>query len=107
MPNSPEPASSFTVDANRAVLDALAFENTQDMEDIKRGFIAPVPNNGVIVNAAGETIIDLRRFGYIDGDAPKTANPSLWRQSSLIRHAGLFEVIPDGIYQVRSHDLAT
>ena len=32
-------------------------------------------------------------------------HPSLWRQSQLIRHAGLFEVC-ERIYQVRNHDIA-
>lgn len=37
---------------------------------------------------------------------PTTANPSLWRQSQLCMIHGLFEVVPNGIYQVRNADLS-
>ncbi len=39
------------------------------------------------------------------GKVPDTANPSLWRQLSLLQKAGLFKVV-DGIYQVRNADLS-
>ena len=38
-------------------------------------------------------------------EAPATVNPSLWRQSRLNMHHGLFEVVP-GVYQVRGLDIA-
>src|SRR5690606_24809112 len=44
-------------------------------------------------------------YAFIRGDAPDTANPSLWRQSTLNAIQGLFEVVP-GIYQVRGFDLS-
>jgi alkyl sulfatase BDS1-like metallo-beta-lactamase superfamily hydrolase len=44
-------------------------------------------------------------YGFLDGSAPDTANPSLWRQSQLLAKDGLYEVVP-GIYQVRGHDLS-
>jgi alkyl sulfatase BDS1-like metallo-beta-lactamase superfamily hydrolase len=31
-------------------------------------------------------------------------NPSLWRQSQLVREGGLFKVV-DGVYQVRNSDI--
>jgi alkyl sulfatase BDS1-like metallo-beta-lactamase superfamily hydrolase len=43
---------------------------------------------------------------FLNDEAPATVNPSLWRQSQLnAQHNGLFEVV-DGIYQVRSFDIA-
>ena len=38
-------------------------------------------------------------------EAPPTVDPSLWRQSRLNMHHGLFEVVP-GVYQVRGLDIA-
>lgn len=37
---------------------------------------------------------------------PATVNPSLWRQSQLNKTHGLFEVVPNKIYQIRGFDLA-
>ncbi len=44
-------------------------------------------------------------YGFLEGDAPETVNPSLWRQSRLAAIHGLFEVVP-GIYQARGLDLS-
>lgn len=106
MSSQPKEATSITAQINRDAVSLYAFEDEQDFEDIKRGFIAPVPNDGVILNDAGAVIYDIKDFGFIEGEAPDTVNPSLWRQSLLLKESGLFEVIPDGIYQVRSHDIA-
>ncbi len=44
-------------------------------------------------------------YAFIDGDAPDSVNPSLWRQAGLVAMQGLFEVV-EGIYQVRGFDLS-
>jgi len=44
-------------------------------------------------------------FGFIDGPAPASVHPGLWRQARLNSIHGLFEVTP-GIYQLRGFDLA-
>jgi alkyl sulfatase BDS1-like metallo-beta-lactamase superfamily hydrolase len=100
-------ASSFTRDANAAVLGQLAFGDTRDFDDIERGLIASLRDGGLVRNAAGEVVFDLGWFSFIGDDeaSPDTVNPSLWRQSQLVTHAGLFRVT-DRIYQVRNHDLA-
>ena len=41
----------------------------------------------------------------LTGDAPDTANPSLWRQGQLVREHGLYE-LTEGVYQVRGLDLS-
>ena len=51
--------------------------------------------------ACGTTATD----DFLDGDAPVTVHPSLWRQSRLVAIDGLFEVA-EGIYQVRGMDLS-
>ncbi len=103
-----KPATEETKAANAKLLKELPFGNTQEFEDAKRGFIAPLPNNGVIKNAKGEPIYDLSKFtSFIQEGkaAPDTVNPSLWRQSQLIMLGGLFKV-SEGIYQVRAADLS-
>lgn len=49
---------------------------------------------------------DLDSYAYItdDAPAPDTVNPSLWRQSQVMRRAGLYKVV-DGLYQVRNNDI--
>jgi alkyl sulfatase BDS1-like metallo-beta-lactamase superfamily hydrolase len=98
-------ATDATRRANRDVLDALPFEDATDVQDCERGFRAPLPDT-VLVHGGDRPVWDARAFDFIQGDAPDTVNPSLWRQEGLNRVGGLFEVV-DGIYQVRNLDLAT
>jgi alkyl sulfatase BDS1-like metallo-beta-lactamase superfamily hydrolase len=100
-------ATETTAKANHQCLKVLPFANEQDFKDAKRGFIAPMPNNGIINNSKGETVWDMNRFSFINEDAksPDTVNPSLWRQSQLLMKGGLYKVV-DGIYQVRNADIS-
>ena len=100
-------ASEFTRALNKAVLDELPFENTQDFEDAARGFIAPLKDGGRVANADGRVIYDPTGLDFIeDGSvAPDTVNPSLWRQGQLVRKGGLFKVV-DRLYQVRNQDIS-
>jgi linear primary-alkylsulfatase len=103
-----KPASEATKEANAAVLKELPFNNKQAFEDSKRGFIAPLENNGLVKNAKGGIVFDLSRYDYLAGDkpAPDTVNPSLWRQTQIMQHyTGLFKVT-EGIYQVRGLDIS-
>ncbi|MGN6219310.1 MAG: alkyl/aryl-sulfatase [Microbacterium sp.] len=97
-------ASSFIVDQQRRVLDALPFADKQDFDDAERGFIAARTPNA-IQDADGAVIWDNDTYDFITGDAPETVNPSLWRQSKLVAKQGLFEVV-EGIYQIRGFDLS-
>jgi alkyl sulfatase BDS1-like metallo-beta-lactamase superfamily hydrolase len=102
-----KPATEATKEANAAVLKALPFSNKQAFEDSKKGFIAPLENNGIVKNAKGDAVWDLTKFDFLSGDkaAPDTVNPSLWRQAQIMQHfTGLFEVTK-GIYQVRGLDI--
>lgn len=99
------PATEHTRASNRRVLESLAFDDTTDFEDARRGFIADLTERQ-IANPDGSVAFDLDVYGFVrDVPAPATANPSLWRQSQLVAISGLFEVT-DGIYQVRNFDLA-
>ncbi|BDZ64347.1 alkyl/aryl-sulfatase [Agromyces mangrovi Wang et al. 2018] len=91
-------------DAHARLVEQLPFDDTRDFEAAERGFLG-APESGVVTDASGDTVWDAGSYDFIDGDAPDTVNPSLWRQSSLVSNVGLFEVV-EGIYQVRGLDLS-
>ena len=51
-------ASPSTIAAHTAALQQLAFDDIDDFAALKRGFVAPLPDGGLIVNAGGETVWD-------------------------------------------------
>ncbi len=100
-----KPASRHTIAANRALLDELPFDDRRSFANAERGFIASL-DPLVITRESGRIAFDLSQFDFLDADAPDTVNPSLWRQAQLNAfHHGLFEVT-EGLYQVRSFDIA-
>ena len=101
-----KPATDHTRSTNREFADALPFDDTHDFDDVARGLLAELPDGGRITDATGRVVWDLSKFAYVlDGEAPDSVNPSLWRQTQLIATGGLYEVTP-GIYQIRSADLS-
>jgi alkyl sulfatase BDS1-like metallo-beta-lactamase superfamily hydrolase len=93
-----------TIAANRAVLEALDFTDRQDFEDATKGLIAAEPALRV-TSASGASVWDLSANAFIEGEAPASVNPSLWRQARLNNIHGLFKVT-EGIYQMRGYDLS-
>jgi alkyl sulfatase BDS1-like metallo-beta-lactamase superfamily hydrolase len=95
-----KPASSATSEVNRAALAQYAVDDLADFTDVGRGFIAGFPVK--LHNDTGLLIRDHAELDYITDDAPAPAavNPSLWRQSQLIKRGGLF-MVTEGLYQVR------
>jgi alkyl sulfatase BDS1-like metallo-beta-lactamase superfamily hydrolase len=101
----PKEASNSVVAQHDAMLKALPFSDTADFDDAARGFLGTI-GNAKIANAQGRLVWSLEPYGFLaEGKAPATVNPSLWRQSRLNMHHGLFEVVP-GVYQVRGLDIA-
>lgn len=101
-------ATTVTKAINNQLVKKLPFENTQDFENAKRGFIAPLPDNGVIKDHQGLAVWDVSRFTNFIKEgaaAADTVNPSLWRQSQLLLLGGLYQVT-DRMYQVRNADLS-
>lgn len=96
--------TAYTVAANRAVASALPLADQQDYEDATRGFMGVDPEV-VVRNADGRVVWNLPAYDFIQGEAPPSVNPSLWRQASLNNIAGLFKVT-DRVYQVRGYDLS-
>ena len=97
-------AMAATVKANEQVTQELKLDDPQDFEDAKRGLVAKP--EGKILAADGTTVlIDFDAYKFVDGKAPPTVNPSLWRHAVLNAQIGLFKVT-DGIWQVRGFDIA-
>jgi alkyl sulfatase BDS1-like metallo-beta-lactamase superfamily hydrolase len=108
--NSPlaaqDPASDYTMRANRAVADQISAISSEDWTEATRGKIAEIPD-GLITKPDGAVVWDWRPYAFLDAEqAPASVNPSLWRQARLNRLHGLFEVVPDAIWQVRGYDLS-
>ena len=100
-----KPATSHTQAAQEQVKSSLDFSNRRSFADAERGFIATL-NPLTLRREDGHITFDLAHMEFLNDEAPTTVNPSLWRQSQLnAQHNGLFEVV-DGIYQVRSFDIA-
>jgi len=93
-------ATRYTEKANKSVYDQLAFDDKTAYEDVDRGFIAPLLNDGVIKDTFDAPALNFMQ----DKDAPATVNPSLWRHAQLVNRGGLYKVT-DHIYQVRGQDL--
>lgn len=104
-PEGPKPASGSVTRQNAAVLRELPFDDTQDFEDARHGFLGTI-EDAHIVGPTGRVVWTMRTYGFQrDEAAPPSVNPSLWRQARLNAIHGLFEVVP-GIYQVRGFDIA-
>lgn len=82
----------------------LPFQDDADFRAADRGFIAAL-SPCVIRAADGRTVWDNDAYAFLDGPAPTSVHPSLWRQSTLAAKQGLYEVVP-GIYQVRGLDIS-
>ena len=95
-----KPATSATSEVNRVALAQYAMDDLADFTDVGRGFIAGFPVK--LHNDTGLLIRDHAELDYITDDAPAPAavNPSLWRQSQLIKRGGLF-MVTEALYQVR------
>jgi linear primary-alkylsulfatase len=101
----PKQASPRIVAQQQAVRDALPFVDTADFDDAARGFLGSI-EHARITSESGRTVWSLEPYGFLSAaEAPGSVNPSLWRQSRLNMHHGLFEVVL-GVYQVRGLDIA-
>ena len=95
-------------DDRSALAEARALVDVDDRKDFDfatRGFIA-TRKDPKIVRADGRIAVDLSSYDFLNGAAPDTANPSLWRQAQILTKHGLFKVA-ERIYQVRGFDVST
>ncbi|MDH3707409.1 MAG: MBL fold metallo-hydrolase, partial [Acidimicrobiia bacterium] len=100
-----KPASQHTMDANAAVASSLPLDDAADGERNERGLIARADSLVLRSKRSDRVVWDMDRFEFIQGAAPDTVNPSLWRQETLNNLHGLFE-LAERIYQVRGYDIS-
>ncbi len=116
---SQKDATDATIAANDKVREYLQLDDETDFINAQRGFMGTI-EEGVIRDDNDSIAYSMEQFEFLKGQAPSTANPSLWRQSYLNSINGLFRVEPktDGkaapslelkkgyIYQVRGFDVS-
>ena len=103
--NSPDytskPASEHTRAFNSSAATPL---DPEDFTRAQRGFIASLEDTK-ITDAQGRQAGDIGRYDFLQGDAPDTVHPNLWRHAKLNVNHGLFEVT-EGVWQVRGYDIS-
>lgn len=98
--------SEFTIELQNGLRKSLPFEDKRDFEEAKKGFIAAPPYKQIMAEA-GNVAWDMASYEFLLSDKEyDTIHPSLQRQAVLNMAYGLYEVLPDKIYQVRGYDLA-
>ena len=101
-----QPPSAHTAAAQQAARLLLPFEDERDFDEARRGRVA-TPRDRRILAADGKVVWDIGSYDFLlDGQDFDSIHPSLQRQAILNMEYGLYEVLPDRIYQVRGFDLA-
>jgi alkyl sulfatase BDS1-like metallo-beta-lactamase superfamily hydrolase len=103
-PLEPKPASRATIDAQKAQSASLPSEDGRDAAFVDQGFIA-TRADPIIKTSDGKPVWNLDAYAWMDGPAPPTVNPSLWRHMLLLRKHGLYKVA-DNVWQVRGFDVS-
>ncbi len=97
--------SKHTLEFLKKAKATLPFADKRDLEEQKKGFIAPM-KEFKIMSDAGHVAWDMERFQFLnEQQAFESIHPSLLRQSRLNNNYGLYKVTDD-IYQVRGFDLS-
>ena len=96
-----KPASEHTRAFNGSAATPL---DPEDFTRAQRGFIASLEDTR-ITDAQGRQAGDIGRYAFLQGDAPDTVHPNLWRHAKLNVNHGLFEVT-EGVWQVRGYDIS-
>ena len=99
-----EDATAMTRQSNASVAQQLPFQDSEDFEDARRGFVATLPD-ATIRSADGRVVWSLKDYEFLKDEPPPTVNPSLWRVARLNLNHGLFKVA-DRIYQIRGFDIS-
>lgn len=100
--------SAFTIELQNGLRKTLPFEDQHDFEEAKKGFLA-APSYKQIMAEAGNVAWDMGSYEFLlrgFDSVFDSIHPSLQRQAILNMAYGLYEVLPDRIYQVRGFDLA-
>lgn len=104
--NQPSPPTAATAAANAHVAATLPLDDPTDRENATRGLLVRPERLLITRDHDGSTFWDSADYDFLEGEAPNSVNPSLWRHSQLDNTPGLYELC-DGLYQVRGYDIAT
>lgn len=101
-----KPPSKFTIELRNDLKSSLPFEDQRDFEESQRGFLGAPPYTQIMADA-GHVAWDMGSYEFLlQGEDFESIHPSLQRQAILNMAYGLYEVVPERIYQVRGFDLA-
>ena len=90
--NTPDYSSKSASEHTRAFNSSAATPlDPEDFTRAQRGFIAALEDTK-ITDAQGRQASDIGRYDFLQGDAPDTVHPNLWRHAKLNVNHGLFEV---------------
>ena len=105
-----KPATGFTRQLNAGVAERLGIDldDASNSEyEVARAHLVRPADTLEILDDQGRQVWNVRKFDFLkDPQVPATVNPSLWVHAKSDRLAGLFEVVPDTIYQVRGFDIS-
>ena len=99
-----KPASQMTVAAQRQVAEGLPAEDGRDAEFAGRGYLGTFADP-VIKSSDGKPVWNLNAYAWMEGKAPETVNPSLWRHMGILRKHGLY-ALSENMWQVRGFDVS-
>ncbi|MEV8453108.1 alkyl sulfatase dimerization domain-containing protein [Streptomyces sp. NPDC052095] len=98
----------MTAELNEAITVPL-WKDDPERQLAAQGQLVPLPAD-FTVDKAGTDLpawsLGPYQFLTEAEEAPAEVNPSLWRNARLNMYTGLFEVVPDAVYQVRGMDLS-
>ena len=99
-----KPASAATIAEQQRVSTSLPKEDGRDAEFADRGYLGTLADP-IIKTRDGKPVWNLDAYGWMEGKAPDTVNPSLWRHMTLLRKHGLY-ALSDNMWQVRGFDVS-
>lgn len=99
-----KPASKATVDSQQRLKSELPVEDGRDAGFADRGYLGTLADP-IIKTRDGKPVWNLDAYAWMDGKAPDTVNPSLWRHMNLLRKHGLY-ALSDNMWQVRGFDVS-
>ena len=85
MTYEPKGATPATATTNQEATGLYAMDDRRDFADADRNLLAPLP--GQVLGDDGHVVFDPEWLAFVgdDVDTPDTVNPSLWRQSQVMR----------------------
>jgi len=100
-------ATEYTIAVNLKANSSPAWiNNEEDFRFSNQGFIATDDPLIIPSDYPNITTWNMEEFAYQDNESsPDTVNPLLYRHARVNNINGLFEVVPDKIYQVRGYDI--